>query len=97
MDASRCRADLAPSSSKLIGVASSRGERPYQEDTFIVRSIDVPGRELRRNLRDAEHRDLPGSWRKTSSAPSDVPEEAPQQVLMAGVFDGVRHGSTRIY
>ena len=97
MDACRCRADLAPSSSKLIGVASSRGERPYQEDTFIVRSIDVAGRELRRNLRDAEHRDLPGSWRKASSAPSDVPEEAPQQVLMAGVFDGVRHGSTRIY
>lgn len=45
-----------------MGISQSRGESLEQEDTFAVGSLDLPTRELRKNLRDSDNTDAV-SWR----------------------------------
>ncbi|CCL99561.1 uncharacterized protein FIBRA_01579 [Fibroporia radiculosa] len=70
---------------KVIGVASSRGERPQQEDFYAYVALSLDPEELRRSLRKAHRID----WDPTS-----LPPALARQVLFVGVYDG--HGGSTV-
>ncbi|GAA6007307.1 hypothetical protein JCM10207_001580 [Rhodosporidiobolus poonsookiae] len=91
-------------SKAAVGVAQSRGERPYQEDTFSVASLSIPQSALRWNVLDDR---LGAGWTpehregfEGEDPPADGEEEDAEfrgerrrQVAMFGVFDG--HGGAQ--
>ncbi|GAA5856760.1 hypothetical protein JCM9279_006105 [Rhodotorula babjevae] len=81
-----------------VGVAQSRGERPYQEDAYAVRSLALPQSALRWNVVDDR---LGTGWAPATREGFDGEEPRPgeeggeeggrrRQVAYFGVFDG--HG-----
>ncbi|WVW84884.1 hypothetical protein I302_106919 [Kwoniella bestiolae CBS 10118] len=72
---------------KIIGVYSSRGSRPYQEDTAVVGSLQLPPSELQNTLAKLE---TPCEW-DPASAGSDF---LAGQVAAFGIFDG--HGGKEV-
>lgn len=68
-------------SPKVIGVATSRGTRDYQEDAYRAATISLPADELER----AVNRDHDISWH-----PSSLPKDFANQLLFVGIYDG--HG-----
>lgn len=52
----------AQASGKVVGSAQSRGAMLYQQDAYTVCSLDLPTRELRKNLRDSDNTDAI-AWR----------------------------------
>ncbi|GAA5911241.1 hypothetical protein JCM6882_004073 [Rhodosporidiobolus microsporus] len=80
----------------LVGTAQSRGERPYQEDTFAVSSVAVPQSALRWNVLDDR---LGAGWAPQAlegfegEEPAEEGEERKRQVAYFGVFDG--HGGAQ--
>ncbi|KAM0750570.1 protein serine/threonine phosphatase 2C [Meredithblackwellia eburnea MCA 4105] len=72
-----------------VGVAQSRGERPYQEDAYSVHSILTPVTALKSNL--FEVKDAAGWTPDTLEGfPGEEKEDRKRQVAYFGVFDG--HG-----
>ncbi|GAA5865571.1 hypothetical protein JCM3774_002054 [Rhodotorula dairenensis] len=87
------RIDL--SSKSAVGIAQSRGERPYQEDAYAVYSLAVPQSSLKWNVVD----DRLGTGWTPQTLEGFQCEEPPgkerrRQVAYFGVFDG--HGGDRI-
>ncbi|KZS93140.1 protein serine/threonine phosphatase 2C [Sistotremastrum niveocremeum HHB9708] len=72
-------------SKSLIGSASSRGTRSYQEDHFSIQGIDVDPLELKLSLKRLSGFD----W-----DPRSLPEPFAGQILFAGIYDG--HGGAAI-
>lgn len=95
----RVKVDLTKRS--LIGKHQSRGERPYQEDTFTINTINLPESELLRSLSASSSSSAssgtgaPGgnvessSTETSSSSSSSTPQnEDYEQTLYCAVFDG---------
>ncbi|KZT05883.1 protein serine/threonine phosphatase 2C [Laetiporus sulphureus 93-53] len=72
-------------SPKVIGVASSRGERIQQEDFYAYVAVSLDPDELRLSLKKAHRID----W-DTSS----IPDALARQVLFVGIYDG--HGGSTV-
>ncbi|GAA5998563.1 hypothetical protein JCM5350_003854 [Sporobolomyces pararoseus] len=76
-----------------VGVAQSRGERPYQEDAHSVHSLAIPRSALKWNVVDDR---LGAGWNPTllegfdGESPPGEEQETRRQVAYFGVFDG--HG-----
>ncbi|GAA5989810.1 hypothetical protein JCM11641_003374 [Rhodosporidiobolus odoratus] len=83
-------------SKAAVGVAQSRGERPYQEDTFAVSSLAVPQSALRLNVLEER---LGSGWNPETKEGfdgeevQDDSEGRRRQVACFGVFDG--HGGAQ--
>lgn len=86
----RIKIDL--SNKSLIGVHQSRGERPYQEDTFAIRSINLPSDEIARTLASSgvSIAGTTSASQHTSSSNDKDAEKAQEteQTLYCAVFDG---------
>ncbi|KAJ8292625.1 Protein phosphatase 2C 4 [Rhodotorula toruloides] len=83
-------------SKQAVGVAQSRGERPYQEDAYSVHSLALPQSMLRWNVVDDR---LGTGWTPQNLEGFDGEvregeEERRRQVAYFGVFDG--HGGDLI-
>ncbi|KAH8102513.1 phosphatase 2C-like domain-containing protein [Cristinia sonorae] len=70
---------------KIIGIVTSRGDRPYQEDFYSYSALSINPEELRVSLRRAHHVD----WDYTS-----LPPAIARQVLFVGIYDG--HGGSAV-
>ncbi|GBE77866.1 Protein phosphatase 2C homolog 4 [Sparassis crispa] len=70
---------------KIIGVASSRGERLTQEDFYSFVSLSLNPEELRLSLKKSFQID----W-----DPSALPDALARQVLFVGIYDG--HGGSTV-
>ncbi|GAA5865329.1 hypothetical protein JCM8547_005056 [Rhodosporidiobolus lusitaniae] len=83
-------------SKAAVGTAQSRGERPYQEDSFCVKSVSLPTSALRWNVLDDR---LGAGWNPEmlegyeGEEPKEEGEERRRQVAYFGVFDG--HGGAQ--
>lgn len=77
--------------SSVVGVVSTRGDRPKQEDAYAVCSLDLPTRELRRSLSDSTNKDAV-AWRAGSRPGEREPKT--QQVAFLGIYDG--HGGDQV-
>ncbi|GAA5916945.1 PP2C family serine/threonine-protein phosphatase [Sporobolomyces salmoneus] len=79
-----------------VGIAQSRGERPYQEDAYSVHSLAVPRSALKWNVVDDR---LGAGWNPTTlegfegESPPGEEDETRRQVAFFGVFDG--HGGAQ--
>ncbi|GAA5935667.1 PP2C family serine/threonine-protein phosphatase [Sporobolomyces koalae] len=79
-----------------VGIAQSRGERPYQEDAYSVHSLSIPRSALRWNVVDDR---LGAGWNPTAlegfegETPPGEEHETRRQVAYFGVFDG--HGGAQ--
>ncbi|GAA93670.1 uncharacterized protein L969DRAFT_96694 [Mixia osmundae IAM 14324] len=94
-DAQEFRSDkgslkLSLKSAHLIGIAQSRGERPYQEDAYSVKSLDLSTAELQRTLKRTENSSA-AAWKGKAKASS---EPTTEQVAYFAVFDG--HGTDQV-
>ncbi|KAI0080275.1 protein serine/threonine phosphatase 2C [Panus rudis PR-1116 ss-1] len=70
---------------KIIGVASTRGNRSYQEDFYSYAALSLNPAELQRTLKKARY---------TSWDPSELPSVLARQVLFVGIYDG--HGGSTV-
>ncbi|KAI0931899.1 hypothetical protein AcW1_000824 [Taiwanofungus camphoratus] len=70
---------------KVIGVATSRGEREKQEDFYAYAALSLDPEELRLSLRKHHH---------TNWDPSSLPPALARQVLFVGIYDG--HGGSTV-
>ncbi|GAA6036446.1 hypothetical protein JCM8097_003511 [Rhodosporidiobolus ruineniae] len=83
-------------SKAAVGSAQSRGERPYQEDTFAVSSLAIPSSALRINVLDDR---LGAGWVPEQlegfegEEPTEEGGERRRQVAYFAVFDG--HGGAQ--
>ncbi|KAK4047524.1 Protein phosphatase 2C 6 [Microbotryomycetes sp. JL221] len=79
------------SAKHTVGVAQSRGERPYQEDTYAVASVNIPQHALKRNVVQSKEG---AGWNNETLEGYDgemqdkISPERRRQVAMFGVFDG---------
>lgn len=83
------RLKVSLSAPYLIGRAQSRGERPYQEDNFLVKSVTIAREEVERSLQEGlsgEQR-KGGAWKGKAKDVGKI-EDPTEQVLLAAVFDG---------
>ncbi|TKA52221.1 hypothetical protein B0A53_04644 [Rhodotorula sp. CCFEE 5036] len=78
-----------------VGIAQSRGERPYQEDAYSVHSLAVPQSALKWNVVDDR---LGTGWTPQTlegfTCEEPQGQERKRQVAYFGVFDG--HGGDRV-
>ncbi|GAA5830787.1 hypothetical protein JCM3766R1_003426 [Sporobolomyces carnicolor] len=87
---------LSLKSRGAVGVAQSRGERPYQEDAHSVHSLSIPRSALKWNVVDDR---LGAGWNPTllegfdGETPPGEEQETRRQVAFFGVFDG--HGGAQ--
>ncbi|KAH9947921.1 protein serine/threonine phosphatase 2C [Amylocystis lapponica] len=70
---------------KVIGVVTSRGERPYQEDYYAFFALSLDPEELRIGLK----KNHGIKW-----DPSSLPSVLARQVLFVGIYDG--HGGSTV-
>jgi len=73
------------SSPKVIGISSSRGNRPYQEDFYSFATLGIDTEELR--LTVSRHADI--CW-----DPNKIPETFAREVAFVGIYDG--HGGSTV-
>lgn len=78
----------------IYGLATSRGTRPYQEDTSSISCLSIPPSELRASLKKSSNRISQEAARRWTWDTQDQPldEELASQVFWFGVFDG--HGGS---
>ncbi|POY76295.1 hypothetical protein BMF94_0490 [Rhodotorula taiwanensis] len=85
----------APAGKGAVGIAQSRGERPYQEDAYAVHSLVVPQSALKWNVVDDR---LGTGWTPQTlegfEGEQSPGEENKRQVAYFGVFDG--HGGDTV-
>ncbi|GAA5873139.1 hypothetical protein JCM16303_006954 [Sporobolomyces ruberrimus] len=87
---------LSLKSKGAVGIAQSRGERPYQEDAYSVHSLALPRSALKWNVVDDR---LGAGWNPTllegfdGETPPGEEDEPRRQVAFFGVFDG--HGGSQ--
>ncbi|SGY15094.1 BQ5605_C013g07244 [Microbotryum silenes-dioicae] len=78
-----------------IGIAQSRGERPYQEDAYSVASLSLPQHALKRNLINVKQG---AGWNNDTlegfAKENEEGQERLRQVACFGVFDG--HGGNQV-
>ena len=67
------------SSQKVVGVCTSRGSRPYQEDALGVHALQLPTDELKRNLEA-----LKVNWNPAEAGTDFLA----RQVGFFGIYDG---------
>ncbi|KAM0786688.1 hypothetical protein ACM66B_002133 [Microbotryomycetes sp. NB124-2] len=85
------------SAKHAVGVAQSRGERPYQEDTYSVASVRIPQHALKRNVVQSKEG---AGWNNETlegyegEDQDKMSPERRRQVAMFGVFDG--HGGSQV-